>query len=251
MAGPIAGREPSNSRRHPRIEEVFPVQVAFEATGESLTGEAVNLSPFGIKVRCEPIPAPAIVRLTFELPVGGPSLSLAAVAVRTDPDGTAFAFINLPRDDLHRLAHAVESLALRRKFWIIVVEDDPDVAEVLADLIEEQGYAAIVVRRAEDALAYLQQDQPDAILLDVALPGMSGLAFLDRLAHQERHIPVIVVSGVEEETGAVSLRAGALDFIPKPVDFEHFRRVLGALELASMKHRLQHIHLVRALALHD
>ena len=236
-----------NSRRYPRIEGVFPVRVQ-EATGRSWTADAVNLSPFGIKIRGTQMTVPAIVRLEFELPVGPARLSLTAVAVRSDPDGTAFAFINLARADFQRIRHAVEHLFVRRRLWIMIVEDEWEVGGLLADFAEEQGYATIIVPSAEEALAYLTQDQPDAILLDLTLPRMSGLQFLETLVRQELRIPVVVVSGAAEPEAASCLSLGALDFIRKPLSFEQFRLTLDMLELTTVKHRLHDIDLALDLA---
>ncbi len=198
-ASPGGGGESANSRRYPRIEDPFSVRVV-EASGKSWTGEAVNLSPFGIKIREARIAPPAIVRLEFELPAGGARLTITAAAVRTDADGGAFAFINLARADFQRIRNAVESLFLRRKLWIMIVEDDPSVAAVLADFTEEHDCATFIIPSAEEALAYLTQDHPDAILLDLTLPGMSGLQLLDTLARQQLRIPVVVVPGLLETT---------------------------------------------------
>ncbi len=219
-----------------------------EATGKSWTGEAMNLSPFGMKIRQARIKAPAIVRLEFELPVGGPRLTITAVAVRSDPDGGAFAFINLARSDLLRIRNAVEALFVRRKLWIMIVEDDAEVAATLADLTEEQGYATFIIPSAEEALAYLTQDQPDAILLDLTLPGMSGLRFLETLSRRGLRIPVVVVSGAGEPEAASCLTLGALDFLRKPLSLEQFRLTLNALELTSVQQRLHNIDLVLDLA---
>lgn len=236
-----------NSRRYPRIEEVFPVRVQ-EATGRTWTADAVNLSPFGIKIRGPRMTVPTIVRLDFELPVGAARLSITAVAVRSDPDGTAFAFINLARADFQRIRDAVEKLFVRRQLWFMIVEDDAEVAGLLADFAEEQGYATIVIPNAEEALAYLTQDQPDAILLDLTLPGMSGLQFLETLMRQDQRIPVVVVSGAAEPEAASCLSLGALDFIRKPLSFQQFRLTLDMLELTTVKQRLHDIDLALDLA---
>jgi CheY-like chemotaxis protein len=235
-----------NSRRSPRIEEPFAVRVV-EASGKSWVGEAVNLSSFGIKIREARIAAPAIVRLEFELPTGGARFAVTAVAIRTDPDGGAFAFVNLARADFQRISNAVESLFLRRKLWIMIVEDDPALAGGLADLTEAHAGATCILPSAEEALTYLAQDQPDAILLDLGLPGMSGLHFLDTLERQQLRIPVVVVSGAGEGEAVTCLRLGALDFLRKPLNLEQLRLTLNMLELASVKRRLHDIDRARDL----
>ena len=241
MSGLAASQNPRNSRRFQRIEERFPVQM-IDITGETTwTSEAVNLSPFGIKIAETRICPPALVRLEFALPTGGPRLALTAVAVRTDPDGGAFAFLNLARVDFDRLRHAVEGLYLRRRLWIMIVEDQPEVAAVLADFAEEHGCGTVILPSAEDALAYLVEDQPDAILLDLVLPGMSGSQFLETLARQQRGIPVVVVTGAPEADVVVSMNLGALDFVRKPVDLHHFRLALDMVELTSINRRLERL----------
>ena len=219
-----------------------------EASGKSWVGEAANLSSFGIKIREARIAAPAIVRLEFELPTGGARFAVTAVAIRTDPDGGAFAFVNLARADFQRISNAVESLFLRRKLWIMIVEDDPALAGGLADLTEAQAGATCILPSAEEALTYLAQDQPDAILLDLGLPGMSGLHFLDTLERQQLRIPVVVVSGAGEGEAVTCLRLGALDFLRKPLNLEQLRLTLDMLELASVKRRLHDIDRARDLA---
>ena len=225
------------SRRFPRVEATFPVRVQ-EASGSPWEGKATDLSPFGVKVRGASIAPPAIVRLELSLSPTDPAFSILAVAVRSDPDGTAFAFVNLTKPDFLRLRQEVETLFLRRQLYIMVVEDDRDVADTLADHAEELGYAAVIMPNAEEALAYLAQDQPDAILLNLSLPGMSGLQFLQRLTQQGLRLPVVAISAASEPEAIRSLKAGALHFLQKPLDLEQLRLTLDMLELASAKARL-------------
>lgn len=229
-----------SSRRFPRVEAAFPVRVR-EASGQSVVGEATNLSPFGLKIRNAHLAPPAIVHLEFTLSAHDPAFSTDAVAVRSDRDGTAFAFVNLTKPDFLRLRQEVETLFLRRQLYIMVVEDDRDVADTLADHAEELGYAAVIMPNAEEALAYLAQDQPDAILLDLSLPGMSGLQFLQRLTQQGLRLPVVAISAASEPEAMSSLKAGALHFLQKPLDLEQLRLTLDMLELTSTKARLDTI----------
>ena len=236
-----------SSRRFPRVEAAFPVRVQ-EASGPPWEGKATDLSPFGVKVRGASIAPPAIVQLEFSLSPTDPAFSVLAVAVRSDPDGTAFAFVNLAKPDFLRLRQRVETLFLSRQLYIMVVEDDRDVSGMLADYAEELGYAAVIMPNAEEALAYLAQDQPDAILLNLSLPGMSGLQFLQTLTQQGLRLPVVAISAASEPEAISSLKAGVLHFLRKPPDMEQLRLTLEMLELTSTKARLDTIEQAFRLA---
>jgi len=235
-----------SSRRFPRVEAAFLVRVR-EASGPSSVGKASNLSPFGVKVRGASIAPPAIVRLEFSLSPTDPAFSVLAVAVRSNADETAFAFVDLAKPDFLRLRQRVETLFLLRQLYIMVVENDRGVAEMLADYAEGLGYGAVIMPNAEEALAYLAQDQPDAMLLNLSLPGMSGLQFLQRLAQQGLRLPVVAISASEPEALS-SLKAGALHFLRKPPDMEQLRLTLEMLELTSTKARLDTIERAFRLA---
>ena len=79
---------------------------------------------------------------------------------------------------------------------VLVVEDEPDVSAVFRDFLIELGHEAVLVRSAEAAIAVLERARPDAILLDIHLPGLSGLDFLQLAPVRESGLPVIAVSGV-------------------------------------------------------
>ncbi len=114
---------------------------------------------------------------------------------------------------------------------VLIVEDDPTVADVLRDLCVELGHAAEAVRLAEDALVRLQEDRPDLILLDFRLPRMSGLDFLRLPLVRSAGIPIIVVSGIASDSQAQEcLQLGAVQFLAKPVPFEQLRRILEWFE---------------------
>src|SRR5262245_65247261 len=118
---------------------------------------------------------------------------------------------------------------------ILVVEDDERLAEIFRDFIAELGYQPIVVGSAEAALEALASARPDTILLDVRLPGMSGVEFLSLPAVRDSEVPVVVVSGVATEVEArACLKLGALDFIRKPVTLERLGQVLAYLKPFAM-----------------
>jgi len=118
----------------------------------------------------------------------------------------------------------------------MVVDDDEAVAGVFRDYVLELGHQPLVLRSAEAALAQLDIEHPDVILLDVNLPGMTGLEFLALRPVQESGVPIIVVSGVVTESEArESLRRGAIDFLGKPVSLERLAAVLDFLEPQALE----------------
>ena len=122
---------------------------------------------------------------------------------------------------------------------VLVVEDETDVADVFLDYLTELGHEPTIVRSAEAALGKMQTDRPDAILLDIHLPGMSGLDFLQLRRIREAGVPIVAVSGVATESQAREcLKLGALDFVGKPVAFDRLSAVLQCLEPQALEQRL-------------
>jgi CheY-like chemotaxis protein len=110
---------------------------------------------------------------------------------------------------------------------VLVVEDEVNLAHVFRDCVIALGHQAEVVGSAEAALERLQVAPPHVIILDVNLPGMSGMDFLALSVVRDFGIPIIVVSGfVTEEQARECLRLGALEFLAKPVPLEVLGTVL-------------------------
>jgi excisionase family DNA binding protein len=102
---------------------------------------------------------------------------------------------------------------------VLVVDDDPRLREFIRVNLEMEGYAVREAEGAEEALAAIEDQAPDLVLLDVVMPGVDGWQMLQRL--QERHgsIPVIMFSGkVDERALAEAADRGARGFIGKPFD---------------------------------
>ena len=121
---------------------------------------------------------------------------------------------------------------------VLVVEDEKDVADVFLDYLTELGHETTVVRSAEAALGHLQSARPDAILLDIHLPGMSGVDFLRLRPIRDSGVPIVAVSGIATETQAREcLKLGALDFVGKPVALDRLNAVLRYLEPEALERR--------------
>jgi CheY-like chemotaxis protein len=82
---------------------------------------------------------------------------------------------------------------------VLVVEDDPHIGGLIAAILEEEGFAPVVVRDGCEALQVVRVDPPDAMTLDLELPGIDGRAILRHLWEDEaRGVPVVVVSAATE-----------------------------------------------------
>jgi excisionase family DNA binding protein len=102
---------------------------------------------------------------------------------------------------------------------VLVVDDDPRLREFIRVNLEMEGYTVREAESAEEALAAIEDQAPDLVLLDVVMPGVDGWQMLQRM--QERHgsIPVIMFSGkVDERSLAEAADRGARGFIGKPFD---------------------------------
>jgi signal transduction histidine kinase/DNA-binding response OmpR family regulator len=100
---------------------------------------------------------------------------------------------------------------------ILVIEDDPGAVRLLRAYLEAEGYAVEVATDGESGIAAAQANAPDAIILDVLLPGIDGWEVLRRLKGDPalRNLPVVVVTVVDERNVAMNL--GAVDYFLKPV----------------------------------
>ncbi|WLG53405.1 response regulator [Pseudomonas sp. FP1742] len=164
-------------------------------------------------------------------PVAMPKAAVAAPAV------PLMAEVEIPRfdDDRNKAPFATRS--------ILVVEDEPNFAQILYDLAHELGYQCLVAHGADEGYELARQFTPDAILLDMRLPDHSGLTVLQRLKeHAEtRHIPVHVIS-VEDRVEA-AMHMGAIGYALKPTTREELKDVFARLE-AKLTQKVKRILLV-------
>lgn len=106
---------------------------------------------------------------------------------------------------------------------VLVVEDEADLAEVLRFNLEREGYSCRLVEAGDAALAEVQRQHPDLVLLDRMLPGLSGDEIVARLkrAPETAHIPVILLTAKAEESDQlVGFALGADDYVCKPFSFK-------------------------------
>lgn len=115
---------------------------------------------------------------------------------------------------------------------VLIVEDDSTTGDVIASAInEERGYAATTVTNAADALTELARSSPDLLVLDIRLPGMSGLELYDTIRADERfkRLPVVFETGGGREHSAALRERGIATYVKKPFDIVELVRFVKRL----------------------
>ena len=104
---------------------------------------------------------------------------------------------------------------------ILTVEDEPTIRSILVAFLEDRDYTAIEACDGDEALDQFRSQRPDLVLCDLRMPGMDGLALLDRLNEHHVWLPTIILTGHGDIPMAVrAMKSGAVDFIEKPFNDE-------------------------------
>lgn len=116
---------------------------------------------------------------------------------------------------------------MEQRAKILVVDDDPDVLEVMTTILESQKYEVITARDGVEALASLRAEKPDLMILDLLMPKMDGFAVCKELADSRwskyRTIPIMILTSVREEASRrrYELETGMAlnvdDYVEKPI----------------------------------
>jgi class 3 adenylate cyclase len=117
-------------------------------------------------------------------------------------------------------ASARRALPLESEFRVLVVDDDADMAALLARTIRKEGMTADTVYDGDAALVHAMSSPPDLIVLDVMLPGINGFEICERLKADDvtALVPIILVTSLEDSRSRVrGIEAGADDFLSKPI----------------------------------
>jgi len=116
---------------------------------------------------------------------------------------------------------------------ILIVDDEANIRRMLAGLLDSEGYTTAVAGDADEAMAAMEAEEADAVLLDLALPGVDGLTLLEWLRETWPAVPVVMMSGRATLSDAVrATRIGAFHFLEKPLAPEALMMALeGAVEL--------------------
>ncbi len=118
------------------------------------------------------------------------------------------------------------------RFILLIIEDDPDFAALLQDILESNGYEVHLAAKAEEALRFLNIISPHLIISDLYLPDMYGLELLKQIKLSHSQVPLVFLSGYSEEMDIVlGLDLGVEDYLAKPLRAKELlariRKVLG------------------------
>ncbi|WP_298016430.1 sigma-54 dependent transcriptional regulator [uncultured Parasphingopyxis sp.] len=122
---------------------------------------------------------------------------------------------------------------------ILVVDDERDICELVAGVLEDEGYEARTATNSDEALAAMDDRRPSLVLLDVWLQGskLDGLDLLDEIKRRDPTLPVLMISGHGNiDTAVAAIRRGAVDFIEKPFEAA---RLLHLVSRATETDRLR------------
>lgn len=124
---------------------------------------------------------------------------------------------------------------------MLIIEDDPEFANILSNFFKKHGYRAVVAPTGEDGIKYVIDTKPAAIILDIALPGIDGWAVMHELKSnpETRHIPVHIMSG--HDYSLKGLEKGAVGYLTKPVSISDLEKALQKIEIvlsSDVKHLL-------------
>jgi len=104
---------------------------------------------------------------------------------------------------------------------ILLVDDEKSFVEVLAERLESRGYATACAFDGEEAVRWLSENSCDVVLLDLGLPGRSGLELLPEIKHADPYIQVLILTAAADlKTAVAGMKLGALDYLTKPVAFD-------------------------------
>ncbi|MFG1479537.1 sigma-54 dependent transcriptional regulator [Xanthobacter sp. V4C-4] len=128
---------------------------------------------------------------------------------------------------------------------ILIVDDEADIGDLVAGILEDEGYSARTARDADSALAAIAARRPNLIFLDIWLQGsrLDGLELLNEIKAQHPEVPVVMISGHGNiETAVAAIKRGAYDFIEKPFNADRLVMVAErALETLRLKRELKEL----------
>ncbi|KAF1028624.1 MAG: Response regulator PleD [Pseudomonas sp.] len=115
---------------------------------------------------------------------------------------------------------------------VLIVDDSPTEMYKLTEMLEKHGHQVLKAVNGGDGVALARLEKPDAVLMDIEMPGLNGFQATRQLTKDAdtNHIPVIIITTKDQETDKVwGTRQGARDYLTKPVDEETLIKTLNSV----------------------
>ena len=117
---------------------------------------------------------------------------------------------------------------------ILIVDDEHAICQAFAHMVEMEGHQALIASNGAQALQLIEQQQPDAIFMDIQMPALNGLETLERLRQSDIHTPVVLMTAYGTmQTAMQAVQQGAFDYLGKPVELDKARQLLRQMLAAS------------------
>jgi len=111
---------------------------------------------------------------------------------------------------------------------ILVIDDEPLVAQVMAEALQYEGNEVAIAGSGKEGLRAIEENPPDAVFLDIIMPGMDGIEVLRRIRERSPDLPVIIITGwASQRQIDEARRLGVTDVIFKPVALKNLTRALA------------------------
>lgn len=130
-----------------------------------------------------------------------------------------------------------------KKLRLLLVDDENEFVETLADRLKMRELDASIARNGEEALSAVKEEEPDVIVLDLKMPGIDGIEVLKRVKKAYPHVEVIILTGHgSKQDEEAARRLGAFDYVRKPADLDRlvsriknaFKQKMSKLEKTFM-----------------
>lgn len=130
---------------------------------------------------------------------------------------------------------------------LLLIDDEPQVVDMLRDYFSEQGYSVMSAVNGRDALVLASLTRPDAVLLDIRMPEMQGPDVLRELRALDDSLSVVMVSGTDDEDLARALlKAGAFDYVRKPFMFDNLDTIVRLAVVVGRREPLRDVQAPRS-----
>lgn len=144
--------------------------------------------------------------------------------------------------DVQDVSQTAATLAVEQHERVLVVDDEDLVRNLLCEFLRRCDYPILAASTATEAIALFKEQRPSIIVTDICMPGMSGIELLRNIHRQSPETRIVVMTGFGDEAVALdALRAGASNFIKKPIKLEEFLFIIQAHERLLRAQRRQRL----------